>query len=102
MISLSPQLNKQFTAFANEALEHGALCDRERAIAILTAAIALENSDAVRQAIMTAKQVGISNEEIGHLTSVVVALRGQIIARLGFMTSANGAASTTQESRCCR
>ena len=102
MIALSPQLNKQFTAFANEALEPSSLGDRERAIALLTAAIALENSDVVRQAIMKAKQVGLSNEEIGQATSLVVALRGQMIARLGLAPSSNGANLTPQESRCCR
>jgi alkylhydroperoxidase/carboxymuconolactone decarboxylase family protein YurZ len=75
-------LNAQLTTFATNMLKGDSLSLREQAIAILSIALALEESEVVRQAIIGAKQADISNEEIEYLSAQVVALRGRKIARL--------------------
>ncbi len=99
MISLIPDLNKQFTAFATQALESEVLSDRERTLTVLAAAIALEDNNSVKQAIVAAKQMGISNEEIGNVSAIVIAINGLRIANLGVVPTTE---SKNSQSTCCR
>src|SRR3954451_17545480 len=85
MIDLNPTVAEQFTAFANEVLEGDVLPDRERAAIILATAFALEDGSAVKNAIISAKQAGFTNEEIGYVSAMVLALRGQRLNRLGMV-----------------
>ena len=99
-MSLSPSLGERFTAFADEALEGGVLSERERALVVLAAAIALEDGQAVKQAIITAKQAGVVNDEIGHVSAAVVAVRGLRVATLG-LVNAPAAKPSTGQTTCC-
>jgi alkylhydroperoxidase/carboxymuconolactone decarboxylase family protein YurZ len=100
MLSLMPALSEQFTEFANEATTGGVLGERERVIATLAVALTLEDADAVKQIVMQAKQAGFSNEEIGQVSAIVVALRGQRIARLATAKAPVISLGTTQPN-CC-
>lgn len=75
-------LSVRFAAFANEVLGNRLLPDREQAIVILATALSMEAGDAARRAFITAKQVGLSNEEIAHINEIVIVVRGQRIADL--------------------
>jgi alkylhydroperoxidase/carboxymuconolactone decarboxylase family protein YurZ len=103
MLSLNTELNKQLTEFASLALENRSLTDRERTLTVLAAAIALEDTASIKPAIVAAKQAGVANEEIGHVSSIVIALQSLRLANLGVVSSpaTNGQTSTTQ-STCCR
>ena len=76
MLSLNPILNKQYRSFVDEAVNGGVLPDRERAVALIAAALTLGDSDAVKDAVLRAKHAGLSNEEIGHVSALAVAIRG--------------------------
>lgn len=100
VLSLMPDLEKKFLNFANAALEEGVLPDREKAVASLTTALAIEDSEAVKRSIVAAKQVGITNEEIGQLNAIVISLKALKINQLGgFSKSTNQSSS---QSTCCR
>jgi alkylhydroperoxidase/carboxymuconolactone decarboxylase family protein YurZ len=101
MLSLMPALSDQFSAFANEATTGGVLPERERIVATLAIALTLEDADAVKQVVMQAKQAGLSNEEIGQVSAIVVALRGQRIARLATTTKAPVISLGMTQPNCC-
>jgi alkylhydroperoxidase/carboxymuconolactone decarboxylase family protein YurZ len=100
MLSMIPAFEQSFAAFVGQVLEGGALEERDIALAVLTFAFASEDSEAVKRAIVAAKQTGVTNEEIGHISAVVIALRGQKVAALGQVTPPAG--SAMGESNCCR
>lgn len=83
MLSLNATLDQQFTEFANQVLEGDVLSERERAVAILATTFTLEDNAAVRTAIIGAKQAGLTNEEIGYVSAIVIAMRAQRINQLG-------------------
>jgi alkylhydroperoxidase/carboxymuconolactone decarboxylase family protein YurZ len=83
MLSLNQTLDQQFAEFAEQVLEGDMLPDRERAIAILATTLTLEDNTAARNAIISAKQAGLTNDEIGYVSAIVIAMRAQRINRLG-------------------
>jgi len=100
MLSQIPELEKQFTAFAQDTVEGDVLSDRERALAALAVVFTLEDATSVKESIIEAKQAGVTNKEIGYISALVIALRGKKIARLGVV----GATSTplrVVQSKCC-
>lgn len=100
MISFSSDLNKQFTTFASQTLETDILSDRERTLAVLAVTIALEDNNSIKQVIVAAKQMGISNEEIGSISAIVIAVRGLKIANFGLEIPTTQ--TKTTQSNCCR
>jgi alkylhydroperoxidase/carboxymuconolactone decarboxylase family protein YurZ len=70
MISLNTNLNTLFTEFASHALENCTLSDRERALSVLAVAVALQDNNSIKQSIVAAKQAGVTNDEIGHISSI--------------------------------
>jgi alkylhydroperoxidase/carboxymuconolactone decarboxylase family protein YurZ len=100
MISLTQDLNQQFTEFATKALESSNFSERERALVVIAVAIAMEDNNSVKQAVVAAKQMGVGNEEIGQISAMVIAMRGLKIANLGLVTPT--ANSQTSQSNCCR
>ena len=76
MFAFAPTLDAQFTRYANAALTGETLSDRERALAVLTTVLVLEDNDLIEQALVCAKQVGIADEEIGQTSAIVLAVRG--------------------------
>ncbi|MBL0389142.1 hypothetical protein JJB07_21335 [Tumebacillus sp. ITR2] len=74
------------------------ISDREQALIALTAAIALNNGNLVKQAVISAKEVGINNDEIGMISEVVTKLQGME----GMSIEEMAAQSQTSSSTCCR
>jgi len=101
MLALAPTLNEQFTTFANAALTGTILSDRERALAVLTTACALEDQSLIKQAVVCAKQVGLTNEEIGQTSAIVLAVRGKLLASLGQVTAPTATTLPTTQTKCC-
>lgn len=77
MLMLNQKLNSQFEEFFNEAIEGGVLPEREKVIAILTAATVLNDESIIKSSVLTAKQLGFTNEEIGHVTAIAIAVNSQ-------------------------
>lgn len=100
MLSQIPELEKQFTAFAQDTVEGEILSDRERALAALAVVFTLEDTQAVKESIIEAKQAGVTNKEIGYVNALVIALRGKKIARLG-VVGANSTPLRVVQSKCC-
>ena len=86
MLALTPALDAQFTRYANAALTGETLSDRERALAVLTTVLVLEDNDLIEQALVCAKQVGITNKEIGQTSAIVLAVQG-VFKRYGLQCS---------------
>jgi len=99
MLSLNHTLDQQFAVFADEVLEGDTLPERERAAAVLAIALTLEDPTAVRTATIGAKQAGLSNEEIGSISALVIAVRAQRINRLGSTEVVTVAAKP--QANCC-
>jgi alkylhydroperoxidase/carboxymuconolactone decarboxylase family protein YurZ len=76
MLALTPTLDKRFTTFSNTALTGATLSNHERALAVLTTVFVLEDNDLIEQAVVCAKQAGITNEEIGQTSAIVLAVQG--------------------------
>jgi alkylhydroperoxidase/carboxymuconolactone decarboxylase family protein YurZ len=101
MLSLNADLNARFTELASQSLDNRTLSDRERALSVLAVAVALEDNNAIKQTIVAAKQAGVTNDEIGHISSIVIAMRGLQIAGLGAVVPAASNGQSAQ-STCCR
>jgi alkylhydroperoxidase/carboxymuconolactone decarboxylase family protein YurZ len=82
MVALAPTCDAQCTPFANTALSGAILSDRERALAVLTTVLVLADHDLIEQAMVCAKQAGLTNEEIGQTSAIVLAVQG-IFKRYG-------------------
>jgi len=81
MLSVNPQLNSIFDTFFNEAVEGGTLLEREKVVAILTSATLLNDQGTLKIAVLMAKQLGLTSEEIGQITAIAVndrKIKGQI------------------------
>jgi hypothetical protein len=86
MLALTPALDAPCTRYANAALTGETLSDRERALAVLTTVLVLEDHDLIEQAWVCAKQVGITNEAIGQTSAIVLAVQG-VFKRYGLQCS---------------
>ncbi|MBA2873176.1 alkylhydroperoxidase/carboxymuconolactone decarboxylase family protein YurZ [Anoxybacillus calidus] len=98
MLALNNKLQKEFDTFFTEALEGGVLSERDRILVILATALAMEDANTLKNAVLTAKQLGLTNEEIGHISAITVAMRGQ---KINGLASFNVSTSTNKSSKCC-
>ncbi len=73
MLTLNPTLQEQFAAFSVEASSANSFSEREQLLAMLTASFLLEDADLLRQTVIMAKLNGIINDEIAHVSALVVA-----------------------------
>jgi alkylhydroperoxidase/carboxymuconolactone decarboxylase family protein YurZ len=76
MLALAPTIDEQFTTCANTALTGAILSDRERALAVLTTVCVLGDNGLIEQAVVCAKEMGITNAEIGQTHAIVLAVQG--------------------------
>jgi alkylhydroperoxidase/carboxymuconolactone decarboxylase family protein YurZ len=76
MFALAPTFDAPCTTCANAALTGASLSDRERALAILTTVLVLEDHNLIEQAVVCAQQVGLTKEEIGQTSALVLAVQG--------------------------
>jgi alkylhydroperoxidase/carboxymuconolactone decarboxylase family protein YurZ len=74
------------------------LSEREQALIALSAAIALNNGNLVKQAVISAKEAGINNDEIGLISEVVTKMQGME----GMTIEEMAAQSQSSSSACCR
>lgn len=72
------------------------LSQREEILVTLAAALALDNGDLVKQAIVAGKQVGLGNTEIGLISETVAKLQGDASIKLEQL------ASQEEQGGCCR
>jgi len=101
VIGLNSDINDLFSAFVKNALYEGKLSDRDKAIVQLALSYAFEDIEGLREAIVDAKQLGITNQEIGHICALVIVSRGQRIANLGQVSYSFGWKESSQSS-CCK
>jgi alkylhydroperoxidase/carboxymuconolactone decarboxylase family protein YurZ len=97
MIEQVTNINKKFNEFTEEVFESEILSEKEKALVALATVTAFEDEDGVKNAIINAKQAMLSNEEIGYVMSLVIAMKGKKISKLGSKNSCNN----NNEVRCC-
>lgn len=76
MLALAPTFDASCTTCANTALTGAILSARERALAVLTTVLVLADHALIEQAVVCAKQAGITTEEIGQTSAIVLAVQG--------------------------
>ncbi|MCY8234413.1 carboxymuconolactone decarboxylase family protein [Priestia endophytica] len=99
MLALNQTLNSHFETFFNEAIEGGTLPEREKVVAILTSATLLNDQKILKNAVLTAKQLGFTKEEIGQVTAIAIAVNSQ---RLKDSVEIKTESSNTTTSTCCQ
>lgn len=62
-------------------LDEGLLDQKSRALAAVSAAMAIGNQNVIRSFLTAAKQVGVSNEELGHVAAIVDVVRTEVHQR---------------------
>ncbi|MFN2494373.1 MAG: carboxymuconolactone decarboxylase family protein [Pseudonocardiaceae bacterium] len=75
LIDLSPQLSASYQDFFNAIFDGGSLDAKTRAVAALSAALMLGRQEIVRSFLAAAKQVGLENEDLGHVAAIVDIVR---------------------------
>lgn len=99
MLTLNPELNSYFETFFNEAVQRGTLPEREKVVAILTSAFLLGDQTTLKNAIITAKQLGFTNEEIGQVSAIAIAVNSQ---RLNNQVEIRITSENNQINTCCQ
>lgn len=82
MINQVPEINEAFNEFSKRVFETQVLTEREKGLVALATVTSFEDADAVKQAVMNAKQLDISVQEIGCVMAIVAAMKGQKITKL--------------------
>lgn len=75
-------LREPLTSSAETLLHADLFSQREQALCRLTVALSLEDNTALREAIVSAKQADVSNDEINALSALVIALHARKLSRL--------------------
>ena len=99
MLALNPDLNSYFDKFFNESIEGGSLPEREKVVAIITSATLLNDQETLKNAVLTAKQLGFTNEEIGQVTAIAIAVSSQ---QLKNTLEVKMPEDNTSSSTCCQ
>lgn len=105
MLNFISQLEKSFAEFITEAYQNQTLCNKSKAIVLLTFALSEENPELVKEGLMKAKQEGLTNEEIAQIEAIVIALKGRKIVQLlatGTSTKPGSNEGTNKSSCCCQ
>ncbi|MEK3880161.1 carboxymuconolactone decarboxylase family protein [Paenibacillus sp. FSL M7-0420] len=101
MIALVPELKDKLLEFTNSALSGDALSERERALAVLGAAFIIGDIEVVKKAVVSAKQNGLCNEEIGQAHAIAIAMRAQQVANIDLFTASQNKGTLSSDSKCC-
>lgn len=75
LIDLNPALADSYQAFVSAVFADGELSPAVTAAAALAAAIAFNRPESVRAYLASAKQSGLSNEDIGRVAAIVDVVR---------------------------
>ncbi|HET9893342.1 MAG TPA: carboxymuconolactone decarboxylase family protein [Streptosporangiaceae bacterium] len=75
LIDLNPELADSYQSFINAVFDGGNLGPAVTAAAALAAAIAFNRQESIRSYLASAKQAGLSNEDIGRVAAIVDLVR---------------------------
>lgn len=75
LIDMSPKLSESYQEFFNAVFDGGSLDPKARAVAALAAALTLGRQEIIRSFLAAAKQVGLENEDLGHVAAIVDVVR---------------------------
>jgi alkylhydroperoxidase/carboxymuconolactone decarboxylase family protein YurZ len=75
LIDLSPTIKEHYEAYFKAVFDGGVLDEKSRATAALAAAMALNNQSVIRSFLTAAKQVGLTNDDLGHVAAIVDVVR---------------------------
>ncbi len=103
MSTFLPTLDEKVFELARSKCSHKALSERERALTALTASFMLEDVDQIREQVGQARHCGVSDEDISHVCSIVLAMRGwkiEELARLAREQQATPKSSCSQTTTC--
>lgn len=98
MLKFNTKINTLFEAFLDEVVEGGPLNEREKLIAILTAAILVNEQKALKNAVLASKRIGFTNEELGQIQALAIAVSSQ---KLMNITDAPPSPANNKPKQCC-
>lgn len=98
MLKMPEATQNKYQGFLNETLTGSTLQPREQALIQLAVAISGHQTEEVRQAVLKAKNEGITTPEIEEVTALVVALHTRrVLGEYGQLQ-----VTEVAESSCCR
>jgi alkylhydroperoxidase/carboxymuconolactone decarboxylase family protein YurZ len=95
---LAPQIHQRYQEYFNLVFDEGPLDERGRAIAALAVALVLGNQATLQAFLLAAKQVGITNEDFGHMAAIADLVRIEAQQRANDTVAQTPAKKTTA---CC-
>ncbi len=104
LIDLAPEIAARYQDFFAAAFDGGTLDPAARAAAALAAALATGRADATRSYLAAAKQVGLTNEDIGQIAAIVDVVRletHQKAAEGGHVHTHSAPAAAAAKSKSC-
>jgi alkylhydroperoxidase/carboxymuconolactone decarboxylase family protein YurZ len=108
LIQMAPGIRDSHTTFTTSyqtffasVFDAGALDTKTRAAVALTAALVQGNQETVRSFLAAAKQLGLTNEEIGQVAGIVEAMKVQSTLRPSGGAESALAAPVKKANTCC-
>ncbi|WP_455717677.1 hypothetical protein, partial [Anaerosporobacter sp.] len=87
MIEQVTNINKTYSDFIDSVFNSEIISEREQAMVALAAVVAFEDESGIKNALLNAKAASLTNEEIGYVISVVIALKTKKIEKLASLKS---------------
>jgi len=75
LIDLSPTIKEHYETYFKAVFDGGVLDEKSRSAAALAAAMALNNQSVIRSFLTAAKQVGLTNDDLGQVAAIVDLVR---------------------------
>lgn len=96
MIEQVSNINKTYSDFIDSVFNSDIISEREQAMVALGTVVAFEDESGIKNALLSAKAASLTNEEIGYVISIVIALKTKKIEKLASLKSHNDSSE-----RCC-
>lgn len=98
MLHFNSELNEIFDQFSAKSIEGGTLSDREKVISIYIAGLLTKSNATIKNAMMQAKQLGVTNEELGQLNAIAI-----VVNATSLKPELNTSSSNSDDlSSCCQ
>lgn len=94
----TPAFQRRIAELLDSVLREGPLDTKSRGLAVLAVALATQHP-ALNEMLIWAKQQGVSNEEIGHLTAIAAALKATHFGAANGL--GNDQIPRTESAACC-
>ncbi|SHI69022.1 hypothetical protein SAMN02745163_00650 [Clostridium cavendishii DSM 21758] len=82
MINYCENLQGKFNCYCKEVVDNKKITDREYSIVLIVDALINNDNNALKNAIILAKNSGVTNEEISYISGILIMKNGERIANI--------------------